>query len=187
MGIGIIFLMVRNYKKNKKIHTLSVIQSKNELVKKESEKIELKENLKETSEELNTSILNIKKVALLKKQLENIVDEKNPNYNEKETLKKLKLCLNSFFDNYRELTQIMQKKLNVDKIVHFIKKEYPDINEKETRVIEYIALQFTTREIAVLMGKSEKSIEYYRSQIRKNMNLKPSVSLEEYFNSKIKD
>lgn len=180
MGIGIIFLMVRNYKKNKKIHTLSVLQSKNELVKKESEKIELKENLKETSEELNTSILNIKKVALLKKQLENIVDEKNPNYNEKETLKKLKLCLNSFFDNYRELTQIMQKKLNVDKIVDFIKKEYPDINEKETRVIEYIALQFTTREIAVLMGKSEKSIEYYRSQIRKKFDIKANTSLEEF-------
>ena len=180
MGLGIIFLLISNYNKNKKIHKLTLLQSQKELVKKESEKIELKENLKETSEELNTSILNIKKVALLKKQLENIVDEKNPNYNEKETLKKLKLCLNSFFDNYRELTQIMQKKLNVDKIVDFIKKEYPDINEKETRVIEYIALQFTTREIAVLMGKSEKSIEYYRSQIRKKFDIKANTSLEEF-------
>ncbi len=185
MGVGIVFLMIRNYKKNKKIHALNAMQSKNELLKNEFEKTELSENLKETSEELNTSIFNIKKVALLKKQLENIVDEKNPNYNEKETLKKLKLCLNSFFDNYRELTQIMQKKLNVDKITYFIKKEHPDINEKETRVIEYIALQFTTREIAVLMGKSEKSIEYYRSQIRKKMKL-TNCSLEEYFNSKIK-
>ena len=61
MGLGIIFLLNRDYKKNKKIHKLSVLQSQNELVKKESEKIEISENLKETSEELTASILNIKK------------------------------------------------------------------------------------------------------------------------------
>jgi DNA-binding CsgD family transcriptional regulator len=187
MGLGIIFLLIRNYKKNKKIHVLSVLQSQNELVKKESEKIELSVNLRETSEELHASILNIKKVALLKKQLENIVDEKGIHYNEKETLKKLKLCLNTFFDNYRELNQIMQKKLSVDRIIEKIKIEYPDINDKEIKVVEYITLQFTTKEMAILMEKSEKSIEYYRSQIRKNINLNPSVSLEEYLNSKIKD
>ncbi len=181
MGLGIIFLLIRNFKKNKKIHKLSLLQSKNELVKKESEKIELKENLKLTSEELNAYIFNIKKVALLKKQLENIVDEKNPNYNGKETLKKLKLCLNSFFDNYRELTQMMQKKLNVDKIVDFIKKDYPEISDKEIRVIEYITLHFTSKEIALLIDKSEKSVEYYRSQIRKKIQLSKNESLEDFF------
>ena len=186
MGSGIIFLLVRNYKKNKEIHSLSIIQSQNELLKKEFEKLELTENLKETAEELNTSILNIKKVALLKKQLENIVDETSPNYNEKETLKKLKLCLNSFFDNYRELTQIMQKKLNVDKIVNFIKKEHPEITEKEIKVIEYIALHFTTKEIALLMDKSEKSVEYYRTQIRKKIKLNSSSTLEEYLTTQNK-
>lgn len=183
LSIGIIFLLNRNYKNNKKIHELNILQSKKEL-SKEYKKTELLENLKETSEELTASILNIKKVALLKKQLENILDEKNPNYNEKETLKKLKLSLNSFFDTYRELTQIMQKKLNVDKIIDFVKQDYPEISIKEIRVIEYIALHFTTKEIALLMDKSEKSIEYYRSQIRKKINLNPNVSLEEYINSK---
>jgi DNA-binding CsgD family transcriptional regulator len=183
MGLGIIFLIIRNYKKNKKILLLNAVQSQNEILKKEFEKIELSENLKETSEELNTSIFNIKKVALLKKQLENIADEKDPNYNEKETLKKLKLCLNSFFDNYRELTQIMQKKLNVDKIISYVNINFPEITEKEKRVIEYITLHFTTKEIALLMDKSEKSIEYYRSQIRKKMNLGSNSSLEEFINS----
>ncbi len=58
----------------------------------------------------------------------------NQDYNEKETL----------------------KKLNVDKIVHFIKLEYPEITDKETRVVEYIILQFTNREIAVLMENPKK-------------------------------
>jgi DNA-binding CsgD family transcriptional regulator len=186
MGLGIIFLLIRNYKKSKKIHSFSILQSQNELLIKEVEKIELSESLKETSEELTTSILNIKKVALLKKQLENIVDEKNLEYNEKDTLKKLKLCLNSFFDNYRELTLIMQKKLNVDKMVYFVTKEHPEITDKEIRVIEYIALHFTTKEIALLLGKSEKSIEYYRTQIRKKMQLSINCTLEEYLSALVK-
>lgn len=186
MGLGIIFLLIRNFRKNKKIHSLNILKSQNELLKNEFEKVALSESLKETAEELNTSVLNIKKVALLKKQLENIVDEKNPSYNEKETLKRLKLCLNSFFDNYRELTQIMQRKLNVDKIVDFVKKEYPEVTSKEIVVIEYIALQFTTKEIALLMDKSEKTIEYYRSQIRKKLNLTANNTLEEYLNALIK-
>lgn len=186
MGLGIIFLMVHNYKKNKKIHALSVIQAQNELLRKELEKVELSEHLKETSEELTSSILNIKKVALLKKELENIVDEKSSNYNEKEALKRLKLCLNSFFDNYRELTQMMQKKLNVDKMIDIVKKEQPEITDKEIRVIEFIALQFTTKEIALLMGKSEKSVEYYRSQLRKKLQLQSDSTLEEYLNALVK-
>lgn len=183
MGLGIIFLLVRDSIKNKRILLLNAIQSQNEILKKEFEKIELSTNLKETSEELNTSILNIKKIALLKKQLENIADEKDQNYNEKETLKKLKLCLNSFFDNYRELTKIMQKKLNVEKIINHININFPKISEKEKRVIEHIAFHFTTKEIALLMNKSEKSIDYYRSQIRKKMNLGPNNSIEEFLNS----
>ena len=55
MGLGIIFLLISNYNKNKKIHKLTLLQSQKELVKKESEKIELTENLKGTSEELNPS------------------------------------------------------------------------------------------------------------------------------------
>jgi tetratricopeptide (TPR) repeat protein len=183
MGLGIIFLLIRNYRKNKKIHSLSILKSQNELLKKEFEKLKLSESLKETTAELKTSILNIKKVALLKKQLENIADEKKPNYSDKETLKNLKLCLNSFFDNYRELTEIMQKKLNVDKIVDFIRLKFPDVNDIEIKVIEYIAQQFTTKEIAVLLDKSEKSVEYYRSQIRKKINLNGDITLEQFFNN----
>jgi DNA-binding CsgD family transcriptional regulator len=122
---------------------------------------------------------------LLKKQLDNIDDEKSPDYNEKETLKKLKLCLNSFFDNYRELTQMMHRKLNVDKIVEAVRKDHPEISDKEIRVIEYIALHFTTKEMALLMDKSEKSVEYYRTQIRKKIQLNSSSTLEEYLNSRI--
>jgi DNA-binding CsgD family transcriptional regulator len=185
LGLWIALLLIRSNKYKNENNSLSIIHTQNELLKKEFERLELTENLKETTEEFTASILTIKKVALLKKQLENIVDEKSPNYNEKDTLKKLKVCLNSFFDNYKELSQIMQKKLSVDKIVNFIKKDHPDITDKEIKVIEYITLNFTSKEIALLMDKSEKSVEYYRTQIRKKIKLNSSSTLEEYLNSRL--
>jgi DNA-binding CsgD family transcriptional regulator len=185
LSLWIALLIIRSNKSKNEMNSLSIIHAQNELLAKEFERLELTENLKETTEELNTSILTIKKVALLKKQLENIVDDKSPSYNEKDTLKKLKVSLNSFFDNYKELSQIMQKRLNVDKIVNFIKKDHPDITDKEIKVIEYITLNFTSKEIALLMDKSEKSVEYYRTQIRKKIKLNSSSTLEEYLNSRL--
>lgn len=180
MGISLIFLMIRNHKKNKKLLTLNNIKAQNDLLKKELEKFELSESLKEKSEELTASIINIKKVALLKKQLENII-KSNETQDEKEILKKLKVCLNSFFDNYRELNELIQKKLNVEQILTKTKLDYPNLTEKELKIIELIILQFTTKEIALLMGKSEKSIEYYRTQIRKKLKISVSEKLESYF------
>ena len=81
---------------------------------------------------------------------------------------------------------MMQKKLNVDKIVDTVRKDHPEISDKEIRVIEYIALHFTTKEIALLMDKSEKSVEYYRSQIRKKIQLKSNSTLEEYLNAQLR-
>jgi DNA-binding CsgD family transcriptional regulator len=155
-------------------------------LQKEFERLELTENTNESSNDLNISIDIIKKVAMLKKQLDNILDEKITNYNEKEAFKKVKVSLNSFFVSHSETAHIVQRRLNIDKIVAFIKKYYPEISEKEVRVIEYIVMHFTTKEIALLMDKSEKSVEYYRSQIRKKIQLSSNSSLEDYINAQVK-
>lgn len=177
MGFGIIYLIIRNYRKEKKINHYRLIRSKIELEENKREQIELSSNLTKTKDELNESLLNIKKVALLKKQLENIIESKEK-LDEKEILIKLKVCLNSFFDNYRELNELIQKKLNVEQIIAKTKKDYPTLTEKELNIIELIILQFTTKEIALLSGKSEKSIEYYRTQIRKKMKISNDKKLE---------
>lgn len=182
MSISVILLLVRNYNKNKKVQQIHILESQNKLLKKEVEKAVLSETLKETKEELIYSVLNIKKVALLKKQLENIIDDKKTVYDEKETLKRFKICLNTFFDNYRELNDLIYKKLQVDQIIEKTKIDFPNLTQKEINVIEWIVLKFTTKEIALLMDKSEKSVEYYRTLIRKKLNLSNDCSIEQYFN-----
>jgi DNA-binding CsgD family transcriptional regulator len=186
LGLWIAILIIRSkkYKNEKKL--LRVFQTQNKILQKEFERLELTENTNESSNDLNISIDIIKKVAMLKKQLDNILDEKITNYNEKEAFKKVKVSLNSFFVSHSETAHIVQRRLNIDKIVAFIKKYYPEISEKEVCVIEYIVMHFTTKEIALLMDKSEKSVEYYRSQIRKKIQLTSNCSLEDYINAQVK-
>lgn len=182
MGVIVVFLLVNNYNIKKKINRLSHVKAQNELLRKEVEKIELLETLKLSEEELSNSMINIKKIMLLRKQLNDLTNG-NHSFSEKEVIRQIKLTLISFFDNYRELTSLINKKVNISFIIDKLRKEYNTLNEREIEIIEYILYQFTTKEIALLMGKSEKSIQYNRTQIRKKINLDSSVTLEEFFNS----
>lgn len=178
----VLFLLVMNYKIKKKIDRLSYVKAENELLIKEVEKLELTENLKLSEEELNNSMINIKKIMLLRKQLNDLINGKHE-FSDKEVVRQIKLTLISFFDNYRELTSLINKKVNITFIIDYLRNEFDTLNEREFQIIEFILYQFTTREIALLMDKSEKSIQYNRTQIRKKINLDSTVSLEEYLNS----
>jgi DNA-binding CsgD family transcriptional regulator len=45
---------------------------------------------------------------------------------------------------------------------------------------------FTSKEIAILLSKSEKSIEYYRRQIRVKLGLKKEDDIEQFIISELK-
>lgn len=180
MTIAMIFFGIRSRLKSNKIKELEAIALQCSFEKMTLENKEFASNLQATTKELNDYAITIKKVTLLKKQLETIFTDKQLANNEKEALKQVKVCMNVFFDNYRELNQLLDKKLFVDKIVKSITQKYPDLNECEIKVIEYIGFQFTTKEIAILINKSEKSIEYYRTQIRKKVQLSTAITLDDF-------
>lgn len=182
LSILLILLLIKNYIVSKRMNHLITMESIKELKKKDFDKIELSEHLKLTSEELNNSMVNIKKIMLLKKQLENIL-KGTINDSEKETIHQIKITLNSFFANYKELSDLINKKVNVEKIIIRIKEQYTSLTDQEILVIEYIILNFTTKEIALLVNKSDKSVEYYRTQIRKKIGIDHEVSLEHFLSS----
>lgn len=179
LGLSVIFLGIADFIKSNKINVLRQIESENQLLKVAIEKIKLSEKLEITEEELNRSRVNIKKIMLLKKQLENLTNSKTA-LSDKESIKQIKLVVNLFFDNYRALTLIINKKVNTDNMFVLLSKKYPTLNKQELQVIEYILLQFTTKEIALLTNKTEKGIEYNRSKIRQKIDLQPHDSLDQY-------
>ena len=181
------FILFRlNYLKVKKIQQLKLENVEKTLRKQKLEEEVLSQKLNQTSEELNQTVLNIKKITLLKKQLEDVF---NTSYTTKEeiqlALKKIKVSTSSFFDNYRDLSLIMQERLNVDVILKKVKANNPSLNKKELQILEYIILQYTSKEIAILVSKSEKSVEYYRTQIRKKIDIPVDVTLEYFLNNNV--
>ena len=61
-----------------------------------------------------------------------------------------------------------------------IQQQMPDLNEKELKVIEYVFQEFSTSEIAILMGKSIKNIEFIRTNIRKKFAIDSSQDLNTF-------
>jgi tetratricopeptide (TPR) repeat protein len=183
LGVIVVILLLMNYSKKKKINKLSHLQTHNKLLLKEIEKLELIENLKLSEEELNNAMINVKKLMLLRKQLMDLTTSTHE-LSDKEVIRQIKLTLTSFFDNYRELNLLINKKVNVGSIIENLRGEFDTINEREFQIIEFILYQFTTKEIALLTDKSEKAIQYNRTQIRKKLNLDSTITLEEYLHSK---
>lgn len=182
LALIVLFLLYRNYLKSKEVNALLKLQTQLIAQQNELEKRNLTTNLKLTEEELFNSVANIKKILLLKKKLDDIIQD-NIKQSDNDAIRQIKVSLNSFFDTYRELSHIINKEVNIEGVISKLKLQFPDINKKEYEVIEHILLQFTTKEIALLLGKTEKGVEYNRTQIRRKLHLDPDCSLEQFFNS----
>lgn len=183
LGAIVLLLLLMNYSKKKKINKLSHLQTQNKLLLEEIEKLELIENLKLSEEELNNSMVTVKKLMILRKQLMDLTNTTHE-LSDKEVIRQIKLTLTSFFDNYRELNFMINKKVNLGSVIENLRNEFDTLNQREFQIIEFILYQFTTKEIALLTDKSEKAIQYNRTQIRKKMRLSSSITLEEYLQSR---
>jgi DNA-binding CsgD family transcriptional regulator len=56
-------------------------------------------------------------------------------------------------------------------------RKYPNLTKTELKVSALLSLNLTSREIANITGRSIRTVEYTRNNIRKKMNCKPGESL----------
>lgn len=153
---------------------------------------ELKERLSFESNR-NTSILaKLSKFQILKKQIDDFLKDMSSSSSrlsdKQGLLKNAEVNLKAFFNNYTDLAvlgmsstaQIVSK----EQIQQQFSKELSDL---ELKVVELILSNFTSKEIALLISKSEKTVEYYRRNIRKKLNLQSGddmkIALESFFSS----
>jgi hypothetical protein len=151
---------------------------------------ELKERLSFESNR-NTSILaKLSKFQILKKQLDDFLKDMSLDsldLNDKQgLLKNAEVNLKAFFSNYTDLAV-----LGMANSVQFVSKEQiqqqfsKELSDLELKVVELILSNFTSKEIALLISKSEKTVEYYRRNIRKKLNLQSGddmkIALESLF------
>ncbi len=127
-------------------------------------------------------LTNVSKIAILKKQMEEFVASMNElpsNGIEKDLAKQAKINTDAFFNNYIDLAILASQKDDND--FAEIKSKYQHIlTENEMNVLLLILNDYTTKEIAILLSKSEKGIEYSRKNIRLKLTIPKETSINQF-------
>jgi tetratricopeptide (TPR) repeat protein len=180
----VFILYYKNSQKDKHLKEAEIIIKNHLLQQSLIEQQKLQENLRQGEERLQEIMGNINKIAVLKKQIENFMDELEQHVlmkEQKSRFKKAKVNIDAFFSNYAELAVIAAFKDNdIARFQQFNTHFSEVLNEHEMQVLLLVYNQFTTKEIGVLLSKSDKGIEYTRTQIRRKLNIPAEVSLNEF-------
>jgi len=76
------------------------------------------------------------------------------------------------------------EKINAIKNDFFIKLDNnAQITKTEKKLAALLKLNMSSKEIASILNVSEKSIEIYRTRLRKKLHIPHEISLPDYFNS----
>ena len=155
-----------------------------ELALDKEEKVKLQATLNYNEDKLNTILETVSKIAILKKQLDAFFNtiETTPDMslNIKQMIKEAKLDFNLFFNNYQDLA-VISNLIGIEKSkLDSIRTTYPSLNDNEFRVILLIMQNYTSKEMAMLLSCTEKNIEYFRSQIRKKLNVSKEVNIRDF-------
>jgi len=130
------------------------------------------------NKELTTSTLQaIEKEELLKETKEELIKQKkNPNPTEigkiiKRIEHSVQLSWEEFELRFMAVNQGFYEKL---------KTQFPNLSQNDHKTCALIKLNFSSKDIAKLLGISVESVHTSRYRIRKKMNLSRSINLEDY-------
>ena len=127
-------------------------------------------------------LTNVSKIAILKKQMEEFIlsmNEVTQASSKKTILKQAKINTDAFFNNYVDLAILASQKGEYD--LNQIKIKFSAVlTENEMNVLLLILNDYTSKEIAILLTKSEKGIEYSRKNIRLKLAIPKDISIKQF-------
>jgi|GEM_PF-6377368 len=179
----LLLLGLKYFKKSRKLKQLELEGINAALKFKQLSENALKNKVGLQELRINEIMLNISKIAVLKSQIDQFIkSSSNMNISDEWTreIKLLKLNMDSFFTNYRELAVVSYTNTLDSASIEKLKRRFLNITDKDIQVIQLILNNFTSKEIAILLSKSEKSIEYYRRQLRLKFGLNKEDAIEKF-------
>lgn len=184
ISLFLILILVRRIQIKKRELTENKINHTAEMLKvTQREEHLLRKKLDNQSQRISDVFAYIKKIELLRKHFDTfLMDfEKRMGDRDKDLVVSLKSNVLSFFNNYNDLMKIgVQKDEKVISNEKISSRMSVDLNEKEIELIQFILQDFTSKEIAVLINKSEKTVEYYRRKLREKLRINNEVELKIY-------
>jgi len=165
----LIYLRKKEIWKNKQeLQVVKQQHSENELKFKNKQITDFALNISEK----NDLLLNIKKKI---NSLKLIEKSKNTKLND------LILFLNSTLEQNSEKVAIYSVANNTkDAFYHKLSELYPALTEKEKRVAAFIHLNLSSKQIAMQLNITRASVDNYRYNLRKKMNLARETSLHDF-------
>lgn len=179
----LILLLYFNTQKSKILKEQELQLAHKRILEKDRKTEDLLSEMNLQQEKLESIVLIINKISILKKQLDDFfetVDRFELDENFKTKVKSAKLDFKSFFSVYSDLAV---QASSLDEFSERMKRVPTiafELNKKEIQVAQLIINKYTTKEIALLLSRSVKNIEFTRSEIRKKLNIPNDVGLNEF-------
>jgi ligand-binding sensor domain-containing protein/DNA-binding CsgD family transcriptional regulator len=163
-------------------HQEEVLRAEKEIIKLNNEKLE--NELSHKNKELASSAMHIVHNAETIQKIRNSLVTALEAVQDNEAKTQIKKVLRSIsnettLENNWEQFEHHFNQIHQDFLIR-LRKEYPDLTHSDIKLISYLKLNLSTKEIAPLLNLSVRGVEASRYRIRKKMNLSPSVNLTEY-------
>lgn len=174
----LIFIKLVKEKKDKEQKLAKL--GENIVTYKENE-IVLKHTIDQQGQKMKEILANVNKIAILRKQLKDFLDYLSSIENitiSPKVIKSAQVDLEAFFSNYSDLAIIAAK--DQDSIFNQDNLKIRGLSDREIKVMELIQANYTSKEIAILLSKSEKAIEYARRNIRKKLEIETDITISDY-------
>lgn len=184
-------LYLYNYfqRKEKKKTNVIVEISKN-LETSHEMQFTLQQKLKNQELRMEEILKTVGKIAILRKQIEAYFNNsklKNTAPEEQAELKKAKLDVDLFFNNYTELAIIASQNEAYSFEKLRINNLFKDkLSDKELTVLSLIMNSYSSKEIGILLNKTEKAIEYTRKNIRLKLGIDSATAIDEFVRNELK-
>jgi DNA-binding CsgD family transcriptional regulator len=163
-------------------HQEDVLKAEKEIIKLNNEKLE--SELLHKSKELASSAMHIvhsvETIEKIKASLLAAIDV----VHDPDARNQMRRVLRSIdneatMDNRWEQFELHFNQLHDDFLVR-LRKEYPNLTHNDIKLISYLKLNLSSKEIAPLLNLSVRGVEASRYRIRKKMNLRPQVNLTDF-------
>jgi DNA-binding CsgD family transcriptional regulator len=163
-------------------HQEAVLKAEKEIIKLNNEKLE--NELSHKNKELASSAMhivhNVETIQKIKTALLSAIESVQDTDAKAHMRKVLRSIANEVsLENNWEQFELHFNQIHQNFLVR-LRKEFPELTHNDIKLISYLKLNLSSKEIAPLLNLSVRGVEASRYRIRKKMNLNPSVNLTEF-------
>lgn len=182
LTLSMAYLIIKNKKRKIEIAELEKSAIEIKFNNKKLEEALLKEKVKFSQEHLILFAKQVNKIEEFVEHLKMTIKDLPKNSESQISINNLKVSLYEILNgqNYLKQLNTFTTKLNQD-FFFLVNKEYPGFTEEDEKLLSYIILERSAKEISEILNISESSVYTKRYRLRKKLQLDKNDSFEKFY------